>query len=85
MEGYEFMFFSKKNNTNQINELETQVAALKEELEFYKEMSTFSQEEMLVVLDGSGSLIFQNEKASMNIKSQSELIRELQKIANPLR
>lgn len=79
-----FMFFSKKGNVNQVNELETQITALKEELEFYKEMAAFSQEEMLVAVDGSGSLIFQNDKAQAEIKSQNELLRELQKNAKSI-
>ncbi|MFA5233400.1 MAG: methyl-accepting chemotaxis protein [Sulfurimonas sp.] len=73
------MFFSKNSDKSQIKALEDQIATLSQELEFYKEIAFFSQEEMLVVLGQDGSVVFQNEKASMNIKSQSDLIRELQK------
>ena len=73
------MFFSKNNDKNRIKELEDVIVSLKEELDFYKEMATFSQEEMLVALDRSGSVVFQNDKASTEIKAIDELSRELQK------
>ena len=73
------MFFSKNNDKNRIKELEDGIAAVKEELDFYKEMATFSQEEMLVALDRNGSVVFQNDKASAEIKAIDELSRELQK------
>jgi len=73
------MFFSKNNDKNRIKELEDGIAAIKEELDFYKEMATFSQEEMLVALDRNGSVVFQNDKASAEIKAIDELSRELQK------
>jgi hypothetical protein len=73
------MFFSKNNDKNRIKELEDGIATLREELDFYKEMATFSQEEMLVALDRSGFVVFQNDKASTEIKAIDELSRELQK------
>src|SRR3989339_801295 len=73
------MFFSKNNDKNRIKELEDEIAAIKDVLDFYKEMATFSQEEMLVALDRSGSVVFQNDKASTEIKAIDELSRELQK------
>lgn len=73
------MFFSKNNDKNRIKELEDEIASIKEVLDFYKEMATFSQEEMLVALDRSGSVVFQNDKASAEIKAIDELSRELQK------
>ncbi|OHE06445.1 MAG: chemotaxis protein [Sulfurimonas sp. RIFOXYB2_FULL_37_5] len=73
------MFFSKNNDKNRIKELEDGIAAVKEELDFYKEMATFSQEEMLIALDRNGSVVFQNDKASAEIKAIDELSRELQK------
>ncbi|MGE4420113.1 MAG: methyl-accepting chemotaxis protein [Sulfurimonas sp.] len=76
------MFFSKNSDKSQIKALEDQIATLSQELEFYKEIASFSQEEMLVVLGQDGSVVFQNEKAAMNIKSMHDLTRELQKNSN---
>jgi methyl-accepting chemotaxis protein len=73
------MFFSKNNDKNRIKELEDEIASIKEVLDFYKEMATFSQEEMLVALDRSGSVVFQNDKAASEIKAIGELSKELQK------
>ncbi|MDP2893718.1 MAG: methyl-accepting chemotaxis protein [Sulfurimonas sp.] len=73
------MFFSKNNDKNRIKELEDEIASIKEVLDFYKEMATFSQEEMLVALDRSGLVVFQNDKAASEIKAIGELSKELQK------
>ncbi len=73
------MFFSNKNDTHKTKELEDKVASLEQELSFYKEVATFSQEEMLVVLDMHGGLLFQNEKASTTIEDPHALFAELKK------
>ena len=62
------MFFSKKVNVDKIGELEKRVASLEKEVEFYKEAASFSQEEMLIILDNNKALLFQNEKASATIQ-----------------
>jgi methyl-accepting chemotaxis protein len=76
------MFFSKNRDKDRTNELESEIASLKDEIEFYKEIASFSQEEMLVVFNSNGSILFQNEKALSQIKNGSELYRELQKNSN---
>jgi hypothetical protein len=73
------MFFSKNSDKDHIKKLEDEISLLKEELEFYKDIASFSQEEMLVVLDRSGNFLFQNDKAQEQIKSAADLSRELQK------
>ncbi len=73
------MFFSKNTDKSLIKELVNDIVLLKEELDFYKEMATFSQEEMLVAIDRSGLVVFQNDKAAAEIKAIGELSRELQK------
>lgn len=73
------MFFSKKADTDKIKELENQIAILNNEVAFYKEIASFSQDEMLIVLDTKGSPLFQNERAISQVKSPQELYRELQK------
>ncbi|MBU0633316.1 CZB domain-containing protein [bacterium] len=73
------MFFSKKVDHEKIEKLEDKIASLEKELGFYKEVAGFSQEEMLVVLDENGNTIFQNEKASLDIKEPQLLSRELSK------
>ncbi|MDD5400688.1 MAG: methyl-accepting chemotaxis protein [Sulfurimonas sp.] len=76
------MFFSKNTDKSLIKELVHDMALLKEELDFYKEMAAFSQEEMLVALNRDGSVAFLNEIAAMNIKSIDDLSKELQKNNN---
>lgn len=73
------MFFSSKNDNNKIKELEDKIASLQNEVEFYKETASFSQEEMLVVLDSKGEVLFQNEKASSTIEQPQLLATELKK------
>lgn len=73
------MFFSKNSDKDHIKKLEDEISLLREELEFYKDIASFSQEEMLVVMDRSGNLLFQNDKAQEQIKSAADLSRELQK------
>ena len=73
------MFFSNKNDNHKTKELEEKIASLEKELEFYKETASFSQEELLVVLNRSGEIIFQNDKASVSIQEPSKLATELQK------
>lgn len=76
------MFFSKNNDKNRIKELEDEIVAIKSELDFYKEAAEFSQEEMLVVLDRSGLVIFKNDKASSQIRNINEISTQLQKNNN---
>ena len=76
------MFFSKGGEKNNTKELEEEIASLKKELEFYKELAEFSQEEMLIALDNSDSVIFQNDKASTQIKDSRKLSAELKKNGN---
>ena len=73
------MFFSAKNDVKKIEDLESRIASLEKELEFYKEAANFSQEEMLIALDKDGNSLFQNEKASANIKDFAMLSKELRK------
>lgn len=73
------MFFSAKNDVKKIEDLEGRIASLEKELEFYKEAANFSQEEMLVALDKDGNSLFQNEKASANIKDFALLSKEIRK------
>jgi hypothetical protein len=73
------MFFQNKQDKQRIVQLEEQVQKLAEEMEFYKNTAKFSLEEMLVVLDKNGTIVFQNDSASENIKAKNELIKELQK------
>ena len=76
------MFFSKSGDNTKIRELEDEITALKNELDFYKEAAEFSQEEMLVVLDKNNSVVFKNDKASTQIDNIDELSKELQKNNN---
>jgi len=62
------MFFSNNNNEAKIKELEQKILSLETEVEFYKDVASFSQEEILVVIDKNSDIIFQNEKASVAIE-----------------
>lgn len=76
------MFFSKKDDSGKIRALEDKISSLEEEVRFYKEAASFSQEEMLIALDNSGNITFQNEKASASVKEPQMLSRELLKGGN---
>jgi methyl-accepting chemotaxis protein len=75
------MFFSKALNTAQakIQELESKIAFLEKDLDFYKDIAAFSQEEILVVLDKNGAIIYQNDLAKTYVQSPSQLSHELSK------
>lgn len=73
------MFFLHKDNSHEIQALKDKIYSLEKELEFYKEVAAFSQDEMLIVLDNSGELLFQNTNASSTIEDPSALYRELRK------
>lgn len=75
------MFFSKsrKASNDKIHELESKIALLEKDVAFYKDVAAFSQEEMLLVLDRSGNILFQNDLAVANVKSPSELSNQLSK------
>lgn len=73
------MFFSNKTDDTKIQVLEEKIAALEKELYFYKEAANFSQEEMLVALDASGVVFYQNEKALSIVKEPDLLAKELKK------
>ena len=73
------MFFSHKDHSNELRELQEKLASLEKELAFYKEAASFSQDEMLVVLDQSNNLLFQNDMASTTIEDPQALYAELKK------
>ena len=77
------MFFSNNTKDNsKIQELETRVASLEKELNFYKEIANFAQDEIVVVLDNSGEYIYENANAQSMIQEHDLLSRELQKNNN---
>lgn len=75
------MFFSKSRNTyqNTINALESKIALLEKDVVFYRDIAAFSQEELLIVLDQKGDILFQNDLAVSQVQSPSQLSRELSK------
>jgi len=73
------MFFNKSNDNNKNSELEQRIAVLEKEVEFFKTVASSSQEEMFVVVDSSGTVVFQNDKATSLIQDSSALLRELSK------
>ena len=73
------MFFNKDKELNQIKVLEEKTASLQKELDFYKNVALKSQEEILIVVNSSGNIIFQNEKAESLVKDSEALLKELAK------
>jgi methyl-accepting chemotaxis protein len=76
------MFFCKKDDGKKTAALENQISSLQSELDFYKAITNFSQEEMIVALDASNNYVFQNEQALKTIKDPQTLARELTKTQN---
>lgn len=73
------MFFSKNHNMDKVEALEGKIASLEKELEFYKDLASFSNEEMLVALDRSQNVIFMNDKLKSEAKDTNRLAQELKK------
>ncbi|WP_428739966.1 methyl-accepting chemotaxis protein [Sulfurimonas sp.] len=74
------MFFSKNNSDQlKIQELQETIKALETEVNFYKEIASFAQDEMIVALDASGKYIYENKNAELMIEEHELLARELQK------
>jgi methyl-accepting chemotaxis protein len=73
------MFFSKKEDLQKIANLEQELDSVQKELAFYKTITGFSQEELIVALDDSNNYLFINEQASKFIQDQQALARELKK------
>jgi methyl-accepting chemotaxis protein len=73
------MFFGNNKNDSRIKELEERVVLLENEVTFFKNIASSSQEEMVVVVDANDKVLFQNEKAISTIKDTQTLLRELKK------
>ena len=72
------MFFSKCDEERlKIKDLEKEIQNLKEENFYYKELSSISQNEAIVVVDKNSKIVFKNKIASSSIKSESHLLSEL--------
>ena len=76
------MFFCKKDDEKKTAALEDKISSLQSELDFYKTITDFSQEEMIVALDANSNYLFQNEYALKTIKDPQALARELAKMQN---
>jgi len=72
------MFFGRDDNSGKVKALEDEIVALKDELEFYKEIARFSKDEALVVLGSGSSIVFANDKA-MDIKEIETVRNSLNK------
>lgn len=74
------MFFSSNKSHNEaLKKLEEQLSSVSKELELYKEISEFSQEEMLVCLSSNGSVTYKNRLAKDGIQNEELFISELKK------
>jgi hypothetical protein len=72
------MFFSKKEDTGRISELEAELRELKAERDYYRGIAAFSQQEMTVVVR-AGGIVFKNDLAGVMVKDEDALISELRK------
>jgi len=70
------MFFRKKTVKETVTDNREELERLKKEVEFYKEAASFSRDEIKIVLDAAGNLIFKNENAE-KIADIDALKREL--------
>jgi hypothetical protein len=73
------MFFSKNHNNDKIEALEAKIASLEKEVDFYKDVAGFSNEEMMIVLDRSQNPLFMNNKLANEAKDTQRLAQELLK------
>ncbi|MCD6259886.1 MAG: CZB domain-containing protein [Helicobacteraceae bacterium] len=73
------MFFSKNHNLDKIEALEARITSLEKEVDFYKEIAGFSNEEMVIVLDRSQNALFMNNKLQQEAKDARRLAQELVK------
>ena len=73
------MFFAKNKTENKEKVLEEKIASLEQELELYKELASFSNEEMLIALDRSQNILFMNENLQNEAKDTRRLAQELSK------
>ena len=72
------MLFGKRDtDAAGMEALKKENADLKKELAYYKELAGFSHQEGLVVIDGTGNLVFKNENAQ-RFKNDAEVVRALQ-------
>ncbi len=74
------MFFSSGNeNKAEVEALKARIQELESELSLSREMASFSQEEMIVVVDAAGTIVHKNAKAETMIQEPQRLAAELQK------
>lgn len=66
------MFFTKKEPV-ELGELRQKVDSLQQENEMLKNLSRFSAQEMIIVVDGSSNIVMQNDLASTQIKDPKRL------------
>ena len=73
------MFFSSTNNkdSDRVLELEREIELLKKEVNLYKEMAGFSQEEIVVKVSKNGGIDFKNSIANSMIEDESKLLNGL--------
>ena len=74
------MFFSSKKDTEEkVILLENEVLSLKKELDLYKDMSSFSQDEIIVCISANDEILHKNDMAYKNIKNENSFVLELKK------
>ena len=77
------MFFSSgQQDKEQRAALEARIKALEEEVSHYRNVASFSQEEMVVVVDAGGRITFENEKAGGMMQDRNAVVSELRKGEN---
>ncbi|MEA3523719.1 MAG: methyl-accepting chemotaxis protein [Campylobacterota bacterium] len=78
------MFFSKKIDDSELKALQERIYALESENSLYKEGFDFSQEEIRLILSGSGEILMQNDLARSIVKNPDALVKELRKNSNEI-
>jgi len=74
------MFFSRKDNREEIDRYKREIDELKSELAMYKEIASFGVEEGIIAIN-EGGVVFENSVVKNNdkIKDKNELIKKLQR------
>ncbi|MCH9813385.1 MAG: CZB domain-containing protein [Epsilonproteobacteria bacterium] len=72
------MFFNQqKKHSTDLAAYQEKINVLEQELTTYKQAASFSQEEMLIIIDQEQNLIFANDKAQKTINDFTMLIQHL--------
>lgn len=71
------MFFSKKQNTHELETLQNENNQLKHELEIYKQIAAYSVDDGMIVLDKNQNIFFANDKILESVSNIEGVVNKL--------